>query len=223
MHAMILAAGLGTRMRPLTDDLPKPLLPVGGKPLLQYLIEALSRAGAGRIVINHGLKGEKIEAAFGDGSGFGTEIRYSAEGPTPLETGGGIRHALPLLGPNPFIVANGDIWTDFDFATLPGNPDSLAHVVLVANPSHHPAGDFALSGSQVREAGEQLLTYSGIGVFRPDLFADCPPDPFSLAPLLRSAMRRDQVTGEYFDGRWIDVGNPGRLRELDLALRGGSF
>ncbi|MBI2992879.1 MAG: nucleotidyltransferase family protein [Gammaproteobacteria bacterium] len=219
MHAMILAAGLGTRMRPLTEELPKPLLPVGGKPLIQYLIEALARAGIGRIVINHGPRGERIETAIGDGSGFGVEILYSAEGPTPLETGGGISRALPLLGPEPFIVANGDIWTDFDFATLPSNPVGLAHLVLVDNPPHHRAGDFALSGRQVREKGEQLLTYTGIGVFRPDLFANCPKGPFPLAPVLRLAMQRDAVTGECFAGRWIDVGSLERLRELDLSLR----
>lgn len=219
MHAMILAAGLGTRMRPLSEDLPKPLLPVGGKPLLQYLVEALARADAGRIVINHGRMGDKIEAAFGDGEGFGVEILYSAEGPVPLETGGGIRRALPLLGPAPFIVANGDICTDFDFTGLPARPAGLAHIVLVPNPAHHPAGDFCLEGTQVRETGPQRLTYSGIGVFRPELFQDCPAGAFPLGPLLREAIRRDQVSGEYFSGRWMDVGDPDRLRELDEALR----
>ena len=218
MHAMILAAGLGTRMRPLSEDLPKPLLPVRGKPLLQYLVEALARAGAGRIVINHGHLGEKIEAALGDGARFGIQIIYSAEGPMPLETGGGIRRALPLLGTEPFIVSNGDVWTDFDFAALPARPAGLAHIVLVPNPAHHSAGDFCLAGTQVTETGPLRLTYSGIGVFRPELFRNCPEGAFPLAPLLREAIRRGEVSGEYYSGRWVDVGNPDRLREVDRVL-----
>lgn len=218
MDAMILAAGLGTRMRPLSEDLPKPLLPAGGKPLLQYLVEALARAAVRRIVINHSRLGEKIEAAFGAGDRFGVDIVYSAEGNLPLETGGGIKSALPLVSPEPFIVVNGDIWTDFDYTALPAAPRGLAHIVLVANPAHHPAGDFALSGDLVLEQGERQLTYSGIGVFRAALFEHSPEGPFPLTPLLREAIRREAVTGEYYGGRWMDVGSPERLRALDSLL-----
>jgi MurNAc alpha-1-phosphate uridylyltransferase len=218
MRAMILAAGLGTRMRPLTDDLPKPLLMAGGRPLLEYHLRALVRAGIRRVVINHSRQGRKIEAACGDGAAFGLCIEYSPEGESPLDTGGGIRRALPLLGPEPFAVVNGDIWTDFDFAALPWRPAGLAHLVLVANPAHHPRGDFALDRGRVREAGAELLTYSGIAVFSPELFRDCPDGAFPLAPLLRGAIRNGQVSGQRHDGRWIDVGTPERLGELDELL-----
>lgn len=218
MRAMILAAGLGTRMRPLTDDLPKPLLVAGGRPLLEHQLLALARAGIRHVVINHSRLGERIEAAFGDGARLGLSIEYSPEGDVPLETGGGIRRALPRLGPAPFIVANGDVWTDFDFAALPRRPPGLAHLVLVANPPHHAQGDFVLDRDGVREDGGERLTYSGIAVLTPELFAGCPDGPFPLAPLLRRAMRAGQVTGQWHAGRWIDVGTPERLRELDTLL-----
>lgn len=217
MRAMILAAGLGTRMRPLTDDLPKPLLAAGGRALIEHHLLALARAGVGHVVVNHSRRGHKIEEACGDGSAFGLRIEYSPEGEAPLDTGGGIRRALPLLGAAPFIVMNGDVWTDFDPAALPRRPAGLAHLVLVPNPPHHPRGDFALDRDRVREAGA-LLTYSGIAVFTPELFRDSPDAAFPLAPLLRKAIREGQVTGQLHEGRWVDVGTPERLRELDTFL-----
>jgi len=219
MHAIILAAGLGMRMRPLSDALPKPLLRVGGKPLMQYHIEALARAGVSEIVVNHGRMGNRIEAEFGSGATFGVNIRYSPEGDEPLETGGGIRHALPLLGEGPFIAVNGDIWTDYDFAALPASPGGLAHIVLVANPPHHPRGDFVLVDGRARGAGSPRHTYSGIAVYRPQLFVPLPDgERQPLAPLLRGAMAAGRVSGELFCGKWADAGTPERLRALDEAL-----
>jgi MurNAc alpha-1-phosphate uridylyltransferase len=214
MKAMILAAGLGTRMRPLTDTVPKPLLQVGGKPLLQYHVEALARGGVRELVINHSRLGHLMEEALGDGSRFGVCITWSAEGETPLETGGGIRRALPLLGESPFLLVNADVWTDFDFASLTRSPAGTAHVILVPNPVHHPGGDFALAGGRVRESGAPRLTYSGIGVFRPELFAGRGRPTFSLVPILRAAIRRKEVSGELYRGRWMDVGTPERLEAL---------
>lgn len=211
MKAIILSAGRGERMRPLTEHLPKPLLLVNNKPLLQYHIEALCRAGIKDLVINHALMGEMIEDYFGDGHNFNINISYSAEGNVPLETGGGIRHALPLLGDEPFIVVNGDIWTDYDFCSLPGEPEGQAHLVLVSNPSHHPEGDFCLQGDYVREGGEDKYTYSGIGVYRPSLFTGIEMTSFPLAPLLRSAMRAELLSGELYRGEWLDIGTPERL------------
>jgi MurNAc alpha-1-phosphate uridylyltransferase len=218
MRAMILAAGLGTRMRPLTGDLPKPLLEVGGHSLIEYHLRALARAGVRHVVVNHSRQGHRIEAACGDGSAFGLHITYSAEGEAPLDTGGGIRRALPLLGVAAFIVVNADIWTDFDFTALPRRPAGTAHLVLVPNPAHHPRGDFALDRDRVREGGA-LLTYSGIAVFAPELFRDSPDGAFPLAPLLRQAIRAGKVTGQLHEGDWIDVGTPERLQELDRLLR----
>jgi len=217
MNAMILAAGRGERMRPLSDALPKVLLEVRGKPLIARLIEALARAGVRNIVINHAHLGHMIETALGDGRAFGVAIRYSAEGEA-LETAGGIAKALPLLGAAPFIAVNGDILCDFDFATLASRPPrpNLAHLVLVPNPPHHPLGDFSLRGSQVAEAGESMRTFSGIGVYRPELFASVKPGAKGqLAPLLRAAMARGVVSGELHSGEWHDVGTPQRLAELN--------
>lgn len=218
MHAMILAAGLGTRMRPLTDTLPKPLLPAGGRPLLEHHLRALARAGIGQVVVNHSRHGAQIEAAFGSGAEFGLHIDYSAEGEAPLDTGGGIRRALPLLGAAPFLLVNGDVWTEFDFSGLPRRPAGLAHLVLVPNPPHHPQGDFVLERGRVREEGAAKLTYSGIAVLDPALFVDTADAAFPLAPLLRRAMRSDQVSGELYRGGWFDIGTPERLRELDALL-----
>lgn len=215
---MILAAGMGERMRPLTNDLPKPLLQAGGKPLLQYHLEALARAGVGRIVINHARLGVMIESAFGDGRTFGTEIIYSAEGDEPLETGGGIKKALPLLGPDAFMVVNADIWTDYDFARLPAEPAGLAHLVMVPNPEHHPQGDFGLEDGKVTLANGPRFTFSGIGVYRPELFVGCVEQVFSLAPVLRDAAGRGEVSGEIYRGRWLDVGTPARLEHLRTLL-----
>lgn len=215
MKAMILAAGKGERMRPLTDHLPKPLLRVAGKPLLQYHIEALAAAGVTELVINHALMGKKTEEYFADGEAFKVHISYSAEGEVPLDTGGGILRALPLLGEAPFIVVNGDVWTDYDFSYLPAEPPGLAHLVLVNNPPHHPDGDFQLNGKQVEEAGEQCFTYSGIGLYRPELFSGMEEASFPLAPLLRAAMRTGQVSGELYTGEWLDIGTPERLQEAN--------
>lgn len=220
MKAMILAAGRGERMRPLTDELPKPLLPVAGKSLIERHIEALVAAGVTDIVINHAWMGEKIETALGDGSRFNARITYSPEGEQGLETGGGIFKALPMLGDKPFLVVNGDVVTDIDFSQLPKVPEGLAHLVLVANPAHHPEGDFALEGQKVQATGTAMFTFSGIGIYDPRLFADCHPGIFPLAPLLRQAMEQGQITGEVFGGLWIDVGTVGRLDEADKILAG---
>ncbi len=220
MKAMILAAGRGNRMRPLTDQIPKPLLEVGGRPLIQYHLERLAAAGLRDIVINHAHLGEQIEARLGDGGWLGVRIRYSPE-PTALETGGGIFKALPLLGPEPFLVINGDIWCDLDPASLALAEMDLAHLVLVDNPAHHPGGDFVLREGRVYPEGEPRLTFSGIGIYRPALFADCQPGAFPLAPLLRRAMLAGRVSGRHHAGSWLDIGTPERLTELDRCLSTG--
>ncbi|AZD38526.1 Nucleotidyl transferase [Pseudomonas chlororaphis subsp. aurantiaca] len=219
MKAMILAAGKGERMRPLTLTTPKPLIRAAGVPLIEYHLQALARAGFTEIVINHAWLGQQIEDHLGDGSRFGLSIRYSPEG-EPLETGGGIFRALPLLGDEPFVVVNGDVWTDYDFRLLNRPLDALAHLVLVDNPAHHTAGDFILSNARVRDAepGAQTLTYSGIAVLHPDLFQGCTPGAFKLAPLLRKAMADGQVSGERLQGHWVDVGTHERLAEVETLL-----
>ncbi|NLY17314.1 MAG: nucleotidyltransferase family protein [Gammaproteobacteria bacterium] len=220
MKAMILAAGKGERMRPLTLHTPKPLLRVAGKALIEYHIEALAVAGITELVINHAWLGQQVEQALGNGSRYGVRIAYSAE-TEPLETGGGIRKALPLLGDEPFVVVNGDVWTDYDFSELKGHADSLAHLVLVNNPPHHPRGDFSLVQGVVGPEGENKLTYSGISILHPQLFADCQSGAFALAPLLRAAMTQGRVSGEYYAGRWLDVGTTERLAEAERqALQG---
>jgi MurNAc alpha-1-phosphate uridylyltransferase len=218
MKAMILAAGRGERMRPLTDHTPKPLLEVAAKPLIEHHIEALADAGFTDLVINHAHLGQRIEQALGDGRRWGVRIRYSPERQA-LETGGGVFQALGLLGAEPFLVVNGDIWSDYRFDALPPlDAARLAHLLLVDNPAHHPEGDFALHAGQVRNSGPQRLTFSGIGVYRPALFNGCRAGAFRLAPLLRAACDAGQVSGEHFHGRWVDVGTPERLRELDRML-----
>lgn len=219
MRAMILAAGRGERMRPLTDRVPKPLLAVGGKPLIVHLIEGLRRGGIADIVINVAYLASLIEAELGDGAALGVRITYSREPDGPLETGGGIHRALPLLS-DPFLVVNGDIWTDYPFAQLPRDIRGKAHLVLVDNRPHHPAGDFVLAGNRVVADAGVRLTYSGIGVYRPALFAPMQAGRFPLAPLLRAAMATGDVSGEHYCGGWEDVGTPERLRALDDALRG---
>lgn len=221
MKAMILAAGRGERMRPLTDHLPKPLLTAGGRCLIEYHIAALVGIGITEIVINHAHLGAQIEATLGDGSRYGARILYSPEGVMGLETAGGIFNALPLLGDGPFTVVNGDIWTDYPFQQLPREPGGLAHLVLVDNPPHHSKGDFVLREGKVSAPGEgdATLTFSGIGVYRPALFAGCTPGRFPLAPLLRKAMEAGRVSGEHYTGGWVDVGTPQRLRELDESLK----
>ncbi|WP_434672950.1 N-acetylmuramate alpha-1-phosphate uridylyltransferase MurU [Pseudomonas sp. R1-15] len=219
MKAMILAAGKGERMRPLTLTTPKPLIRVGGIPLIEYHLRALAAAGFTEIVINHAWLGQQIEDHLGDGSRFGVQIRYSPEG-EPLETGGGIFRALPLLGNEAFLVVNGDIWTDYDFSALRRPIPGLAHLVLVDNPEHHPKGDFILAGGQVNdgEPGADKLTYSGIAVLDPQLFAGCADGAFKLAPLFRRAMAAGQVSGSRLEGRWVDVGTHERLSQVEKLI-----
>jgi MurNAc alpha-1-phosphate uridylyltransferase len=220
MRAMILAAGRGERMRPLTDATPKPLLVAGGKPLIAWLIERLAAAGWREIVINHAHLGARIEEALGDGAAWGVHIAYSREGEA-LETAGGIATALPLLGDAPFVAVNADIHCDFDFARLRDalRENADAHVVLVDNPAHHPAGDFTLDQGRVGNAASPRLTFAGIGVYRPRLFAGIAPGTRApLAPLLRDAAERGALSGERHAGLWTDVGTPARLAELDARL-----
>lgn len=219
MKAMILAAGRGERMRPLTDHVPKPLLPVAGRPLIVHHLERLAASGFREVVINHAWLGGQIVEALGDGSRWGLGIRYSPEGDKGLETGGGIHRALPLLGDAPFLVINGDIWTDLDLSTLPVRPSGLAHLVLVPNPDHNPEGDFSLSGGRVGTGGHRH-TFSGVGVYDPRLFQDCAPGAFPLAPLLREAASRGEVSGSLYHGCWLDVGTAQRLGRLEAMLDG---
>lgn len=219
MKAMILAAGRGQRMRPLTDICPKPLLKAGGISLIAHQIRRLRDAGFTELVINHAHLGEQIEQTLGDGHAYGVQIQYSPEGQgQALETGGGIYRALPQLGDGAFLVTNGDIWCDFDYRQLCIGDQDLAQIVLVDNPPHHAAGDFALCGDRVRATGSSRLTFSGIGLYRPELFAGCTPGAFPLAPLLRSAMASERCAGLHHRGRWLDVGTPERLQALDRML-----
>ncbi|HET9862320.1 MAG TPA: nucleotidyltransferase family protein [Steroidobacteraceae bacterium] len=217
---MVLAAGRGERMRPLTDAAPKPLLSVGGKRLIEYHLERLAGAGFREVVINTAWLGDMIEAALGSGARFGLDITYSHERPDALETGGGIFRALPFLGPEPFLLVNGDVWTDIDFAALRRVPPagSQAHLVLVRNPPQHPRGDFVLENGLVSEGEGQRQTYSGVGIYRPELFAGCEPGKFPLLPLLRRAIASGRLTGEIHDGRWYDIGTVERLQALDAEL-----
>jgi len=216
---MILAAGRGERMRPLTDTLPKPLLKVAGKMLIEYHLEKIKAAGIKEVIINHAWLGEKIEEALGDGSRYGLSIRYSAE-TEALETAGGIVNALPIIDDEVFIVINGDIFCDYDISNLPSSLTGLAHLVLVNNPFHNPKGDFVLTTSgAVEQLGENKLTFSGIGIYHKELFTGRKNGRLGLAPVLRQAMDRQQVTGEFYQGIWRDVGTPERLSELDLCLK----
>ncbi len=234
MKVFVLAAGRGERMRPLTDDTPKPLLPVGGKPLIAWHLERLAAAGFTEVIINHAHLGEKIEAALGDGSRWRLKIRYSPEPPGALETAGGIANALPLLGDEAFLVVNGDVYCDIDFGRFSGvtvgpavdsmvaaGKQPVAHLVMVANPAHHAGGDFSLDGHRIIFAqGEKTLTYAGIAVFSPSFFADVPcGSVMKLYPLLAAAIAAGTLTGERHAGRWVDVGSPQRLAALDQELR----
>lgn len=218
MKAMVLAAGRGQRLRPLTDELPKPLVPVGGRPLIAWHLAALARAGIREVVINLSWLGAKLRAALGDGHAYGVTIRYSEEGPVALETGGGIVQALPLLGAQPFLVVSGDIWTELDFGTLQLEPDALAHLVLIPNPPHHPRGDFGLQGDRVVLAESGRFTYGNVGIYRPEFFAGLSPARFPLVQPLQRAIAAGQVRGALFHGRWCDVGTPQRLAELNAEL-----
>lgn len=213
---MILAAGRGERMRPLTDDTPKPLLEVGKYSLIEHLVRSLAESGFSMLIVNHAHLGNQVEARLGTGAQYGVSIEYSAEGETGLETGGGIYKALPLLGDKPFLVVNGDLWTDYPFSRLHNmEPAGMAHLVMVENPPHNPAGDFVLGqASVISNDGGNRLTYSGIGVYRPEMFVDCVPGKFPLAPMLRKLADESRLTGEYFAGQWSDVGTPARLQVL---------
>lgn len=213
---MLLAAGRGERLRPITDSVPKPLVEVAGKPLIVYHLEALARAGVADVVVNLSWLGEKIRSALGDGSRYGVRIAYSEEGPVPLETGGGIHRALPLLGPEPFLVVNSDVWTDVDFSRLLTLEEgSDARLLLAPNPPHHPRGDFGLEGDFVVARNADRFTYTGIGVYRPELFAGCTEEKFPLLPLLQRAMAARRLRGEVYRGEWLDIGSPDRLAWLD--------
>ncbi len=226
--AMILAAGLGERMRPLTDHTPKPLLQAGGKPLIVWQMERLGQAGFRHLVINHAHLGQQIESAIGEGEDWDLSVAWSREG-TPLETAGGIALALDRLGPAPFLVTNGDVYAEYDYRRLrpvlermAQDAGYLAHLVLVNNPPHHPEGDFCLDQDQVCLPASHALeryTFSGIGCYRPELFASViPGTKAKLAPLLGDAIRAGRVSGEHFDGRWEDVGTPARLEALNHEL-----
>lgn len=219
MKVMLLAAGRGERMGALTDTTPKPLLKVAGKPLLQHHIERLAAAGFSEIVINTAYLGEQIASFIGDGRRFDVPVRISAESER-LETGGGIFNALALLGDEPFAVVNSDVWTDFSLEKLPHVMEELAHLVLVPNPSHNVKGDFLLQDDRcVAEGVGQRLTFSGISVLQPALFAGVQPGRFPLAPLLRQAIAQGRVSGERYDGLWIDVGTPERLHALEQLMQ----
>ena len=232
MKALILAAGRGERMRPLTEHTAKPLLPAGGKPLIEWHLEKLAAFGVREVAINTSHLAEQFEAALGTGARWGLRLHYSHEGDVPLETGGGLLHALPWLGDGPFVVINGDIWTDFAFAALPRECTDLAHLVMVDNPAHNSGGDFHLDpDGRLHDVGTDRLTYAGIGLYRPELLtnwretigdrpgARCHPPQFPLAPLLRAAMAHGRIGGQHHPGQWTDVGTPQRLTELDARLR----
>lgn len=220
VRAMILAAGRGERMRPLTDATPKPLLAVGGKPLIQYHIESLAAAGVREIVINLAWKGAQLREALGDGARFGVNIVYSDEGDAALETGGGIFNALSLLGPDRFLVVSGDIWTDYPLARAAAQlaAGDVAHFVVVPNPDFHQRGDFGLRSNRMTDAGERH-TYANIGAFRPEFFDGCKPGRFALAPLMYEWIAKGRIGGELYRGRWHNIGTPAQLEQLDRELR----
>ena len=218
--AMLFAAGRGERMRPLSDATPKPLLRAGGRRLIEYHLVKLAAIGVRDVVINTSHLAEQFPAALGDGSRWNLRIRYSHEGPAPLETGGGIRHALPLLGDTPFIGISADILTDYDYARLPDAPDGLAHLVMVPNPDFHPRGDFVLDGARLDEQGSgERLTFGNIGVYRPELVAGETATHFKLLPMFQRAMREGRLGGERHDGWWRNVGTPAQLAAVDAELR----
>ena len=217
MKVMILAAGKGERMRPLTDFKPKPLLPVADKTIIEYTIDGLVASGFKDLVINHAYLGQQIEDYLGDGERYGANIQYSPEGERGLETAGGIINALPLLGEQPFMVVNGDIATDFPFEQLKNQPKKLAHLVLVQNPVHHTQGDFGLldNAQLVNKSDAELFTFCGIGVYHPQFFSEIELGHCKLGQLLRQAIDDGQVTGQLYRGFWMDIGTPERLSELN--------
>ena len=218
MKAMLLAAGRGERMRPLTDAVPKPLVRVGGRPLIAWHLAALARAGIREVVINLSWLGAQVRATLGDGHDYGVLITYSDEGPVPLETGGGIFSAVPLLGPGPFLVVNADIWTDIDFAALALEENAHARLLLIPNPPHHPRGDFGLEGDLVVSRETDRYTYSGVGVYRPEFFRGCSAGRFPLLPLLNRAIAAGLVRGQVHRGEWCDVGTLERLAKLTARV-----
>jgi len=222
MKAMVLAAGRGERMRPLSDGTPKPLLSAGGKPLIGHLLEGLARAGIREVVINLSWLGAQIREALADGAAYGVRIAYTEEGPVPLETGGGVLNALPLLGAEPFLVVSGDIWTDFDFGRLDAraalDAGADGRIVLVPNPAFHPRGDFGLVGDRVVERAGETFTYANIGLYRRELFADCSPGRFPLVTPLRRAIAAGRLRGELYKGEWMNLGTPEQLATLDARL-----
>jgi MurNAc alpha-1-phosphate uridylyltransferase len=222
MRAMILAAGRGERMRPLTDALPKPLLKVGGKPLIQYHVEALAAAGVREIVVNLAWKGAMIRDTLGDGAAFGIRILYSDEGDAALETGGGIFKALPMLGVEPFLVVSADIWTDLDLGRVATRlaARDVAYFVLAPNPDFHTRGDFVLADGRLSDGEGPRYTYANIGMFRPEFFGACAPGKFPLGPLMYEWIRKGRVGGELYEGRWRNLGTPEQLAELNRELGG---
>ena len=221
MKAMILAAGRGERMRPLTDQIPKPLLEVAGKPLIVWHLEKLAKANFEEVIINHAHLGEMIEAYVGDGSRWNLKITYSREG-SPLETAGGIKKALPLIGDQPFLVVNADIYTDFNFATIKNRNlnDCKGHLVMVKNPKQHPDGDFFLQNNQIELEGKERLTFSGIAIYQPKIFEDIKIEPVAkLAPILKKLIGAKCISGEAHQGLWFDIGTPERLNEVNLFLK----
>ena len=234
MRALVFAAGRGERMRPLTDATPMPLLEAGGKPLIAWHMEKLAAAGVREVVVNTSWLAARFPEVLGDGGRWGMRIHWSREGEPPLETGGGMLHALPLLGDGPFIAVNADVWCDFDYARLPAEPAGDVHLVMGDNPAHNPAGDFILDADgRLRDGAGPRLTFAGIGMYRPRLLdgwrttiGDAPgatddPPRFPLAPLLRAAIGRGAAGGEHHRGRWSDVGTPERLRQLSQELDRG--
>ena len=221
MKAMILAAGRGERMRPLTDHIPKPLLEVAGKPLIIWHLEKLAKANFEEVIINHAHLGEMIETYVGDGSRWNLKITYSREG-SPLETAGGIKKALPLIGDQPFLVVNADIYTDFNFATIKNRNlnDCKGHLVMVKNPKQHPDGDFFLQNNQIEREGKERLTFSGIAIYQPKIFEDINIEPVAkLAPILKKLIDAECISGEVYQGLWFDIGTPERLNEVNLFLK----
>lgn len=213
MKAMILAAGRGERMQPMTNTTPKPLLSIAGQPLIIYHLKSLAKAGIKDVVINTWYMGEKVIALIGDGSSYGLNVQFSVESEL-LNTGGGIVKALPLLGNEPFIVLSADIFTDFKFNSLPSNPSGLAHLVMVDNPDYHAQGDFALDKGKIKLGSNNNLTYANIGVYRPEFFVAAPTGPFPLGSLIRQHIADNLVVGQYFSGLWFNIGTPA---DLDMA------
>jgi MurNAc alpha-1-phosphate uridylyltransferase len=216
---MVMAAGRGERMRPITDTLPKPLVPVAGKPLIGYHLERLAAAGVREVVINLSWLGDLIRSTLRDGADYGLSIFYSEEGPVPLETGGGIFKALPLLGSGPFLVVNGDTWSDIDYGHLALEDGAHARIVLVPNPTHNTRGDFGLEGDVVVDREVDRFTYSGVGVYRPEFFDGCSPGRFPMLPLMKRAISSRLLRGEVHRGEWCDVGTAERLAALDADIR----